>query len=182
MGQQPLGLQLTRFFYGIAAFAALITAIAALAPAVTGAPGGCQVVITVGVPSPLGPAGGGAPSQTGPGPSVPGLPALCVQYLDLRLPALAVILGVVLGLTTIRLGREPDSWGVSIAAGAIVGIIAALVASYAILGIFSSDQPRHSPGPGELLIAGAPVLAALASVVAVWWSYGRGRGATKQSG
>jgi len=110
------------------------------------------------------------------------LPAVCEQYLDLRLPALAGVVAVVLVLTTIRLGREPESWGLTIVVGATVGIAAALATSYAILGIVSSDQLQHPPGPGELLIASAPVLAALASTLAVWRAYESGRDAAKRSG
>ena len=182
MGRQPLGVQLARFFYAIAAFVALVAAAGTMAPLVTGAPGGCRVVITLGASAALGPAGIGSPPQTSTGPSMPGLPAVCEQYLDLRLPALAVVLGVVLILTTIRLGREPRSWGLTVAVGATVGIVAALATSYATLGIVSSDQPQHSPGPGELLFAGAPVLAALASMLAIWRGYDRGRDATTRSG
>jgi len=182
MGRQQLGVQLARFLYAIAAFVALVAAAGAVAPLVTGAPGGCRVVITLGAPVALGRSGIGSPTQTSPGPSAPGLPAVCEQYLDLRLPALAGVVAVVLVLTTIRLGREPESWGLTIVVGATVGIVAALATSYAILGIVSSDQLQHSPGPGELLIASAPVLAALASTLAVWRAYESGRAAAKRLG
>ncbi len=126
MGRQQLGVQLARFLYAIAAFVALVAAAGAVAPLVTGAPGGCRVVITLGAPVALGRSGIGSPTQTSPGPSAPGLPAVCEQYLDLRLPALAGVVAVVLVLTTIRLGREPESWGLTIVVGATVGIAAAL--------------------------------------------------------
>jgi hypothetical protein len=169
MGRQQIGVRLARIFYGVVAIVALALAAATVATAVTGA-GGCQLVLSLGPGSAAGPAG--------VGPSVPGLPSACQQYVDVVLPAVALVLGSILLLTTIRLGREPGSWGLSIAVGAIAGIVAALGAAYALVGIAASDQPQSSPVLGLLLIAAAPVLAALASALVVWRAHARGRAAT----
>jgi hypothetical protein len=105
------------------------------------------------------------------------VPSACAQYVDVALPLVGVILGVILVVTTIRLGREPRFWGAGIAVGAIAGIAAALGTAYVIVGISTSDQPQSSPGLVVLAIAAIPVVAALASALAVWRTRQRGAAA-----
>jgi hypothetical protein len=90
--------------------------------------------------------------------------------MDVVLPLVGVILGVILIATAIRLGRGAASRGPTIAIGSIAGIVAAIGASYAILGIAASDQPQASPGPVALIIAALPLCAAIGSMLVVWRS------------
>jgi hypothetical protein len=178
MGSRPLSVVLARTFYGIAVAAALILAVGVVAPAMTGAPGGCQVVLSIGVPSLSGPADvGPAPAPT-PGSTGSGVPSGCTQYVNIVLPLVAIVLAAILLLTTMRLGGEPATWGVSVAVGAIAGIVATLGAAFEIIAISSSDQPGSSPGLGVLLIALIPVVVALASAFAIWRAQERPLGAT----
>jgi hypothetical protein len=178
MGREDDGLQLARLVYGFAAVILLVVAVGAVALEVTGASGGCQIVLSLGPAPALGPAVVGPGPQPAPGPSASGVPSACAQYVDVAPPLVGVVLGVILLVTAIRLGREPRFWGPSIAVGAIAGIAAALGTAYLIVGISTSDQPQPSPAPGVLLIAAIPVLAALASTLAVWRARQRGPEAT----
>jgi hypothetical protein len=162
------GVRLARILYAVGAIVALILAASTVASAVGGA-GGCQLVFSFG----QGPAAGPAPV----GPSGPGSSA-CQQYVDVVLPAIGLVVGAILLLTAIRLGREPGSWGMSIAVGAAAAIVAALGAAFALVGIAASDQPQSSPGLGLLVIAATPVLAALASALVIWRAHDRGRTAS----
>ena len=174
MGRGQDGVQLARLFYGTAAAIALVVAVGVVAPALMGDPGGCRVALSLGAPAAFVPAGGNPAPQFSPGPRLPGEPSTCTQYVDVALPLVALVLGAILILTAVRLGREPRSWGPSIAFGVIAGIAAAMFAAYAILAISSSDQPQSSPGLGLFLAAAAPVVVALAGALAVWRAYGRG--------
>ena len=173
MGRGKDGVQLARLFYSAAAAIALVVAVGVVALALTGDPGGCRVVLSLGAPAAMVPAGGNPAPQLAPGPSVPGVPSTCTQDLDVAPPLVAFVLGAILILTAVRLGREPRTWGASIAFGVIAGIAGAMFAAYAILAISSSDQPQSSPGLGLFLAAAAPVLVALASALAVWRAHGR---------
>ena len=77
------------------------------------------------------------------------------------------ILGLILLVTAIRLGREPASWEPIIVIGVIAGIVAGVATARAILGIASSDQPQSSPGAGLLVIAAVPVIAATSTAANV---------------
>ncbi len=182
MGREQDQLRLARLFYSAAAVIALIVAVGTAAPAVTGVPGGCHVVLSVGAPAVPGPAGIGLTPQASPGPAVPGASADCTQYVDTVLPLVALLLGVILVLTTIRLGQDPRSWGRSVAVGAIAGIVAALAAADTIAAIAGSDQPQPFPAPGVLIIGAALVLASLASLFIVWRAHDRGRAGPPGSG
>jgi hypothetical protein len=178
MGSRPLSVVFARLLYGIVAVGALILALGVVSPAVTGAPGGCQVVLSVGaasVPGPIDVAPAPAPS---PGSTGSGAATDCRQYVDVVLPLVAIVLGAILLLATIRLGGDPATWGLSVAAGAIAGLVATFGAAYASTAVSSSDQPGSSPGLGVLLIASIPVVAALASAFAVWRAHERPLGAT----
>ena len=176
MGRAQDPIRLARFFYGPAAVIALILAVGAVAPAVSGAPGGCHVVLSVGAPAVPGSSAGPVP-QASPGPAVPGAAADCAQYVDVGLPLVALPLGIIFLLTTIRLGRDPRSWGRLVAIGAVAGIVAALRAAYAISGIAASDQPQLGPGPVALIVGAVLVLASLASALVIWRALDRGRDA-----
>jgi hypothetical protein len=159
-------LGLARLYYGVAGLVAVILAAGVVAPVVTGAGGGCQVVLSIGNGRPFG-AGPGPTPQASAGPAVPGGAAACSQSVDVVLPLIAVILGVVLVATAIRLGRGAAPWGPMIAIGSIAAIVAAIGASYAILGIAASDQPQSSSGPVPLIIAALLLFGAIGSVLVV---------------
>jgi hypothetical protein len=181
MGREQDQLRLARLFYSAAAVIALIVAVGAAAPAVTGVPGGCHVVLSVGAPAVPGSSGGPVP-QASPGPAVPGAPADCAQYVDVGLPLVVLLFGAIFVLTTIRLGRDPRTWGRAVAIGAITGIVAAFRASLAIAGIAASDQQQSVPGAGVLIIDALLVLVALASAFVVLQALDRGRDAPPGSG
>ena len=168
MGREDSGLQLARLFYRIAAVILLVVAVGAVALPVTGASGGCPVMLTFGAPAALGPAGAVPAPEPAPGQVGSGVPSTCRHYVDVAPLLVMVVLGVILLVTAIRLGRESRLWGPSIAVGAIAGIAAGLGTAYVIVGVSTSDQPQPAPAPGVLLIAAIPVLAALASALAVW--------------
>ena len=161
------GVRLARLFYAVVAVSALVVAIGVVAPAVVDG-GGCRVVVRLGGQATLGPASGNPAPQPSPGPGVPGVPSGCVEYVDLAPALVAVVLGVVLLLTVARLAREPGRWGLTVALGAVAGIVAALLAAYTVLAISTSDQPQHPPGLGIILVAFVPVIAALGSAFVVW--------------
>jgi hypothetical protein len=181
MGREQDPIRLARLFYGAAAVIALVVAVGAMAPAVTGAPGGCRVVLSLGAPAVPGSSGGPVP-QASPGPAVPGAPADCAQYVDVGLPLVALLFGAIFVLTTIRLGRDPRTWGRTVAIGAITGIVAAFRASLAIAGIAASDQPQSVPGAGILIIDALLVLVALASAFVVLQALYGGRDVPPGSG
>ncbi len=171
MGRRQGGVQIARLFYAIAAVIALIVAAGVVATAVLGTTG-CQVVLSFGAPGTSG-SSGGNPAPASPVPAVPGGPSGCVQYVDVVPALLAVVLGVILLVTVTRLGRESETWGLTIAVGAIAGIVASLVAAYAVVGISTSDQPRSSLGLGSILIAALPLIGALGSTFVVWRAHAR---------
>lgn len=113
---------------------------------------------------------------------MPGSPADYGQYVDVGLPLVALLFGAIFVLTTIRLGREPRTWGRMVAIGAITGIVAAFRASLAIAGIAASDQPQSAPGAGVLIIDALLVLVALASAFVVLQGLYRGRDVPTGSG
>ena len=167
------GVRFARLFYAVVAVGALVVAVGVVAPAVVG-DGGCQVVVRLGGQAAPGPATGNPAPQASPGPGVPGVPSGCVEYIDLAPALVAVVLGIVLLLTVARLARKPERWGLTVALGAVAGIVAAVLAAYAVLGISTSDQPQQSPGPGIILVALVPLIAALGSAFVVWRAFSRG--------
>lgn len=61
MGREQDPIRLARLVYGAAAVIALVLVVGAMAPAVTGAPGGCRVVLSLGAPAVPGSSGGAVP-------------------------------------------------------------------------------------------------------------------------
>jgi hypothetical protein len=168
MGGLQNGVRLARLFYLVVAVIAFILAVGVVAPALTGGSGVCQVVLNIGAPAPVGLPEANPLPQASPGPALPGAPSACAQYVGVAPALIAVVLGAILLLTVIRLGREPSSWGLMIALGAIAGILAALGAGYAVLGVASSDQPQATPGLASIFIAAVLVLAAIGSAFVLW--------------
>jgi hypothetical protein len=162
------GVRLARLFYVAVAVAAFILAAGVVAPVPTGGSGGCQVILSIGASAPVGPAGVSPVPQASSGPSVSGALPVCAQYIDAAPAIIAGALGAILLLTVIRLGRDPARWGLMIALGAVVGILASFAAAYAVLGIARSDQPQATPGLALIVIAAVPVLAAIGSALALW--------------
>jgi hypothetical protein len=156
-----------RIFFGIAAIVALVLVASAVASA---ASGGCQLVFSLGPVAALGPAGA-APQV---GPAVPGGLSNCQAYVDLQTLVFELVLGALLVLTALYLGRAPSAWGRVVAVGAAAGLIAAFAASFAIVQMASSDQPQANPRIAILLIAALPPIAALASIAVLWRTARRG--------
>jgi hypothetical protein len=169
MGEHSSAVLGPRIFFGIAAIVALVLVASAVASA---ASGGCQLVFSLGPVAALGPAAGAAPQV---GPAVPGGPSNCQAYVDLQTLVLEVVLGALLLLTALYLGRAPSAWGRILAVGAAAGLIAAFAASFAIVQMASSDQPQANPRIAILLIAALPPIAALASIAVLWRTARRGR-------
>ncbi len=176
MGRQQDLVRVVRLVYLFAVGIALIVAVGTLAPAITGAPGGCGVVFTTGARAEPDPASGGAVPQPSPVAGAPAVPSGCVQYVDVVVPAVALLIGGILLITAIRLGREPASWGRTVPIGVATGIVAGLRASYAIVGIGTSDQPPSSAGPAFFLLAAVPIVVAIGCAFAVWRAYPRSEG------
>jgi hypothetical protein len=168
------GVRVVRLFYVAVAIAAFVLAAGAVAPLFTGGgTGGCQVVLSIGAPASLGPAGPSPAPQPSPGPSVSGALPVCAQYIDVAPAILAGVLGAILLLTVMRLGQDPATWRLVIALGAIAGILASFAAAYAVLGIARSDQPQATPGLASIVIAALPVFAAIGSALALWRAHAR---------
>ncbi len=94
--------------------------------------------------------------------------SLATQYVALQPFALEVIFGVILVVTMIRLGQAPAAWGLDVAIGAGVAIVAAIAASITLLSIAGSDHPDAAPGATTIVIAAVPTVLAAASAAVLW--------------
>lgn len=96
------------------------------------------------------------------------LTALSGDELMLDRPQLYVglLLGAVVLAAAWQIGRPPPRWGAIVLAGAV----AAIALSFVPASVIATEQPfvNQPLGMAEIMVVGAPILAAVASAAVLW--------------